>query len=365
MTPLIEGAYGNPHSEHVQGWQAADLVDQAREEVAAVIGATPTEIVFTSGATESNNHVIQGILRANSGNKAHVVTSAIEHKSVLQTLCAMRRRYGVEIDTVPVTKDGLIDPDRVATCLRSNTVMVSVGMANNEIGTIQPVSELATLCRSRGITFHTDAAQAVGKIPVDVVTDNFDLMSFSGHKLYGPKGIGALYISRHAPLKPEPLIVGGAQQNGMRAGTVPTFLCAGFGEACRIARQRLVADAHHTAEMRVLLLEMLRNSISDLEVNGTLEYRLPGNLNIHIPDVDADALLTALQSRVAASTGSACNSGLIEPSYVLRAIGMSSDAIRSSIRIGVGRLTTSAEIKTAAKLIIEKATSLRRVPIYS
>ena len=238
-------------------------------------------------------------------------------------------------------------------------------MANNEIGTIQPISKLAALCRSRSITFHTDAAQAVGKIPVDVMAKNIDLLSLSGHKIYGPKGIGALYISRHAPIKPKPLILGGAQQNGMRAGTIPTFLCAGLGEACRIASQRIHTDANHVTQLRSRLLKRLRRSIPGIKINGSMNHRLPGNLNIQLPNVDADALLVMLQDKVALSTGSACNAGLIEPSHVLSAIGLSPEAANSSIRIGIGRLTTAAEIHKAADIIAKKATNLRRISTYT
>ena len=364
MLPLLEEAYGNPHAEHTPGWQAADLIDHAQRQVANLIGAAPDEIVFTSGATEANNHALQGILRAISGRKAHVVTSAIEHKSILQTLAAMRDE-NVEIDVVPISKDGRIDPDQVAACLRDDTVLVSIGMANNEIGTIQPISKLAAMCRDRSITFHTDAAQAIGKIPVDVMANNIDLLSLSGHKIYGPKGIGALYISRHAPIKPKPLILGGAQQNGMRAGTVPTSLCAGLGEACRIASQRIHTDADHVAQLRSHFLKRLRRSIPGIKINGSMNHRLPGNLNIQLPNVDADALLVMLQDKVAVSTGSACNAGLIEPSHVLSAIGLSPEAANSSIRIGIGRLTTAAEIHKAADIIAEKATNLRRISTYT
>lgn len=358
MTRLIEGAFGNPHSEHALGWQAAELIEQAREHVAGLIGADPDEITFTSGATEANNHALLGILRTLGDGKWHVLTSAIEHKSVLHTLAYMRGA-GVEIEIMPVCRYGRIDSGRFAERLRDDTALVSIGMSNNEIGTIQPIAQLGEFCRDRGVAFHVDAAQAVGKIPVDVVSDNIDLLSLSGHKLYGPKGIGALYISRHSPTKPEPLIHGGAQQNGMRAGTLPTFLCAGLGEACRIASQCMQADATHAEKLCSDLVLNLKRSIPDLEINGPTNHRLPGNLNLRFPGVDADSLLSSLQGRVAASTGSACSAGLIEPSHVLEAIGLDSDAVASSIRFGVGRQTTSEEVLRASELISEKAIRLR------
>ena len=364
MMTLVEQAYGNPHSEHAAGWQAAELIDRAKMQIAALIGAASDEIIFTSGATEANNHVIQGVLRACAGRNTHVVTSAIEHKSVLQTLAAMRSDQ-FEITVLPVGSDGRIDPDCVSDALTRDTALVSIGVANNEIGTLQPIREITALCRDRGIAFHADAAQAVGKVPLDVVRDGIDLLNLSGHKIYGPKGIGALYVSRHAPLKPAPLIHGGAQQNGMRAGTVPTFFCAALGEACHVADQRLQTDFQHSIQLRAKLIEALQRFIPDLEINGTMDHRLPGNLNIRIPGLDGDTLLSALQGKLCASTGSACNAGLIEPSYVLREIGLSSDEIAASIRIGIGRLTTDTDIHSAAGLIAEKATSLRRVPTYS
>ena len=358
MTPLIEDAYGNPHSEHALGWRAAELIDQARENVAGLIGAGPDEITFTSGATEANNHALMGILRAIGGGKRHALTSAIEHKSVLQTLAYMSGA-GIEVEILPVCRYGRIDPGRFAERLRDDTALVSIGLANNEVGSIQPISELGEICRNWGVAFHVDAAQAVGKIPVDVVSDNIDLLSLSGHKIYGPKGIGALYVSRHAPTKPEPLIHGGAQQIGMRAGTLPTFLCAGLGEACRIASKCMQADATHAEKLCSDLVENLKRPIPDLEINGPTDHRLPGNLNLRFPGVDADSLLSSLQGRVAASTGSACSAGLIEPSHVLEAIGLDSDAVASSIRFGVGRKTTSVEIRRASELIAEKAIHLR------
>ncbi len=358
MVPLLEHAYGNPHSEHAFGWEAAELIDEAQRHVADLIGASAHEIVFTSGATEANNHAIQGILRTVAGRRVHVVTSAIEHKSVLLTLSAMQGD-NVEVEVLPVGRDGRIDPERVVDSLRKDTVLVTLGLANNEIGTIQPIPEIAALCKDRGVTFHTDAAQAVGRIPVDVVGDRIDLLSLSGHKLHGPKGIGALYVSRHAPVKPAPLIFGGGQQNGMRSGTVPAFLCAGLGEACRIAGGHLQTDRDHAASLAARMVGILREAIPDLAINGSVRHRLPGSLNIRIPGVDAEVLLSSLQYRIAASAGSACNAGLIEPSHVLRAIGLSSDALASSFRIGIGRRTTGQDIQLAAEIIAERAVNLR------
>jgi len=362
MAPLLEQTYGNPHSEHIFGWQAAERIDRAQEQVASLIGANPDEIIFTSGATEANNHAIQGILRNANRRKVHVVTTTIEHKSILQTLAAMESET-VEVEILPVGPGGRVDPELLTKSLKDETVLVSIGMANNEIGTIQPIRDLASRCRDHGITIHTDAAQAVGKIPVDVSKNCIDLLSLSGHKIYGPKGIGALYISRHAPIQPAPLLYGGAQQNGLRAGTTPTILCAGLGEACRIAKQRMPTDADHAIRLRSLLLKELRHAIPNLEINGSMHYRLPGNLNITIPGFDMDALLASLQGKLAASTGSACNAGLIESSYVLRALGVSTEAIAASFRMGIGRFTTTEDILAAAELIVGKVSPAQPIAV--
>lgn len=350
MAPLLEVAFGNPHSEHLAGWKAAKLIEDAKTHVANLIGANNDEVVFTSGATEANNHAIQGILRSKGGSHCHVVASAIEHKSILQTLAAFDGK-DLDISILPVNRDGTVDVDKLADCLRDETVLVSIGMANNEIGTIQPIKELAAVCRERGIPFHTDAAQATGKIPIDVVREGIDMLSLSGHKMYGPKGIGALYISQNSPFQPAPLIYGGMQQNGMRAGTVPTFLCVGLGEACRIAKQEMHIDANHTENLREKLLAGLRKALPNVKTNGTMANRLSGNLNIQLPGIDVESLLTKLQRKLAASTGSACNAGLVETSYVLKALGLSSDEIASSIRIGVGRFTTEQEIESTVELM--------------
>lgn len=357
MQPLLEDGFGNPHSEHAHGWEAAQAIEQAASEIAALIGAAPGEIVFTSGATEANNLALQGMARSARRRGDHIVVSAIEHKCVLATASWLERQ-GFRIDVIPVSPDGLIKLDALANVLAPNTALVSVMLANNEIGVIQPVAEIGALCRERGIPFHTDAAQAAGKIPVDVHRQHIDMLSLSGHKMYGPKGIGALYVSR--PIAPilDPLIIGGAQQGGLRAGTVPPFLCAGLGAACRIAAQDMEKDRAHCRALRAAFLETLTALLPDIAVNGDRERRLPGNLNIRFSGVDADSLLTALHRQVSASTGSACNAGLIEPSYVLRALGLNGDQIRSCIRFGFGRQSTMEEIKWSAKIVADKAISL-------
>ncbi len=355
MQPYLEERFGNPHSEHIYGWETAEAVDEAASNVGHLIGAASGEIVFTSGATEANNLAIQGIARSDRCRGNHVVTTAIEHKSVLNTALSLRKS-GFTVDVVPVERNGRVDLAALKAALRDNTTLVSVMMANNEVGTVQPIAEIGSLCRECGITFHTDAAQAAGKLPINVTELNVDLLSLSGHKIYGPKGVGALYVSRHCPTPLEPLIIGGAQQQGLRAGTVPPFLCAGLGEACLIAQAELEQDQAHSAKLRDTFWSILSSRVPHAVINGDPNRRLPGNLNVLFPGSDADSLLASLQGEVAASTGSACNSGLIEPSYVLIALGLTLEETNSSIRFGFGRFTSMNDVEQAATLIAEKAT---------
>jgi cysteine desulfurase len=360
MRPFLDRWAGNPHSDHAFGWQAASIVEDARVAVADLIGADSGEIVITSGATEANNYALQGLVRSVPRHRDHVVVTAIEHKCVLASALSLQEQ-GFRIDIIPVEPDGIVNPARIGRVLTDNTALVSVMLANNEIGTLQPVPEIANLCRPRGIVLHTDAAQAVGKIPVDVTTFGVDLLSVSGHKIYGPQGIGALYISRDCPIALRPLLLGGAQQDGRRAGTVPAMLCAGFAAACRIAGERMTGDHAETLRLRTLLLDGLRGAFPGLIVNGDLEKRLPGNLNVRLPGCDADSLLARLRGQLAASTGSACNSGLIEPSYVLLALGLTLEEANSSIRFGFDRFTKAAEIEQGvAGLARAAASSLRQ-----
>jgi cysteine desulfurase len=360
MRPYLDGWVGNPHSDHAFGWSAASIVEDARAAVADLIGADSGEIVITSGATEANNLALRGLTHSAPRHRDHVVVTAIEHKCVLASALSLQQ-HGFRVEVVPVQPNGIVDPGRIESALRNETALVSVMLANNEIGTLQPVAEIAELCRAHGIVVHTDAAQAVGKIPVDVVSLGVDLLSLSGHKIYGPQGIGALYISRDCPVALQPLILGGAQQDGRRAGTVPVMLCAGLAVACKIAGERMTSDHAHALRLRTLLLDALRSEFPNLAVNGDLEKRLAGNLNIRLPRRDADSLLARLRGQLAASTGSACNSGLIEPSYVLLALGLTLHEANSSIRFGFGRFTTAAEIERAvAALAWATATSLRQ-----
>lgn len=350
MEPFLREHFGNPHSEHSFGWAAADAVDRARSEVAELLGADKGEVIFTSGATEANNMAIQGIARSEKRRGNHFVTTAIEHKCVLNTMLSLKR-WGMEVDVIPVSRDGIVAPEDVFYALRDDTALVSVMAANNEIGTLQPLSEIAESCNERGIPFHVDAAQGIGKVSIDVGDLGIDLLSISGHKIYGPKGIGALFVSRDISSKIEPLIMGGGQQDGLRAGTLPTFLCVGLGAACKIAGDEMLDEGTRLVQVREAFENVLRQYAPNMVLNGDVERRLHGNLNLQFPGVDADSLLTTLNGVVAASTGSACNSGIIAPSYVLMALGLGIDEVNSSVRIGFGRFTTIEEAIDAAHLI--------------
>lgn len=359
MQPWLRERFGNPHSEHVFGWEAAEAVDEAARQVAGLIGAAPGEIVFTSGATEANNLAIQGVARSRARRGNRIVTTSIEHKCVLNTALSLGKQ-GFGVDVLPVERTGRVNLATLEAALSDDTALVSVMMANNEIGTVQPIAEIGALCRERGIVFHTDAAQAAGKLPIDVEALNVDLLSLSGHKFYGPKGVGALYVSRHCPVPLEPLIIGGAHQQGLRAGTVVPFLCAGLGAACRIAGEELEKDRAHCEALREAFLAILTSRIPGARINGDPVHYLPGNLNIRLPNTDADSLLAGLQGKVAASTGSACNAGLIEPSYVLLALGLTLEEANSSIRFGFGRFTSIDDIESAAHLLADKADHFQR-----
>ena len=359
MEPYMKQWFGNPHSEHIFGWRSAEAVEKAQQLIASLIEAESSEILFTSGATESNNFAIQGVIRSNMIRHKHVVTTAIEHKCVLNTMLAMKK-YGCSVDIVPVTRNGIVDVTKVEAALTKDTIMVSVMMANNEIGTIQPIKEIGKLCSERDIIFHVDAAQGIGKVPTNVKEMDVDLLSISAHKVYGPKGIGALYVSHRCLSKIEPIILGGAQQNNLRAGTVPTFLCVGLGEACRIAQEEMEKDKAHNLSLRDILIDKLRIHFPELIINGDIQQRISGNLNIQLPGVDSDALVTSLQDKVAFSTGSACNAGTVEPSYVLTALGLGIDEVNSSIRLGFGRFTSLEDVNLGVELISEKASQIRK-----
>jgi cysteine desulfurase len=354
MLPYFSEAFGNPHSaEHALGREAEAAVERARAEVAALIGASPREIIFTSGATESNNLAIKGAARfaARMGSpKRRVITVATEHKCVLEATRDLAEE-GFEPVFLPVAPDGRLDPAALGAALATPTLLVSVMAANNETGVLHDIATLATLARDCGALFHTDAAQAAGKIPLDVAAQGIDLLSISGHKLYGPKGIGALYVRHRPRVRLAPLISGGGQERGLRSGTLPAPLIVGFGEACRIARAEMAAEGERLAALRDRLLARLRAAIPGIALNGSREHRLAGNLNLAFPGARAETLLADLPD-LCLSTGSACSSAAIEPSYVLRAMGIAPEIAAASLRIGIGRFTSAAEIDTAAEMLI-------------
>jgi cysteine desulfurase len=367
MLPWFTQKFGNPHStSHAFGHEAEEAVERARGQVAALIGAEPREIVFTSGATESNNLAIKGAAGfqrahpAASGARDHIVTLATEHKCVLET-CRRIESEGFALTILPVRGDGLVELEALDAAIGPRTALVSVMAANNEIGTVQPLAAIGALCRARGALFHTDAAQAAGKIPLDVEAMAIDLMSISGHKLYAPKGIGALYVRRRPRARLLPLIDGGGQERGLRSGTLPTPLCVGLGEACAIAMAEREAEAERLLALRRRFLAALRAAIPETRLNGAAEPRLPGNHNLAFAGIDAEALLAACPA-VALSTGSACSSASIEPSYVLRALGLDEAAARASVRVGFGRFTSEAEVDFAADALAAAIRRLRGSP---
>jgi cysteine desulfurase len=362
MLPYFSDEYGNPASvTHGFGWRAEQAVDRARRQVAAAIGADSRELIFTSGATEANNLAILGAaracLRAGRGD-VHVVTCATEHRAVLDP-CRALEREGVRASVVRVRPDGRVDPGALAAALEPGTRLVSIMLANNEIGTLQPLDEIATLTRERGILLHTDAAQAVGKLPVDVETLGVDLLSLTAHKLYGPKGVGALWVRRRRPrIELEPLQYGGGHERGLRSGTLATPLCVGLGEAVAIAAEELGSESKRVGELRDRLWQGLLRELDGIERNGSSERCLPGNLSVSFRGVEAEALLLGLPE-IALSTGSACTSATREASHVLRALGVSAERALSSIRFGVGRFNTADEIDRVVDRLAREVRRLR------
>jgi cysteine desulfurase len=364
MLPYFTVDFGNPHSKsHAFGREAEDAVEAARRQVARLIGAEPREVVFTSGATESNNLAIKGAARFLRRRKDRIVTCATEHKCVLES-CRRLEGEGFQLTTVGVMSNGLVDLEALDAAIDERTAVVSIMAVNNEIGVIQPIADIAALCHEKGALFHTDAAQAIGKIPIDVAAMGIDLMSISGHKIYGPKGIGALYVRRRPRVRLVAEMDGGGQERGLRSGTLPTPLCVGLGAACALA----AADMHHEAarlrELRDRLLRAILAEIPQAVVNGDVEQRIAGNLNIAFPGIEGEMLLTRLED-IALSTGSACTSAAVEPSYVLRAMGLDAALAEASLRIGLGRFTTEAEVDYAAGRIAREVRRLRNESGFS
>ncbi|PVI05208.1 cysteine desulfurase [Periconia macrospinosa] len=359
MLPYMTGLYGNPHSRtHAYGWEVEQAVEQARENLANLIGADPKEIIFTSGATESNNMSIKGVARffRRSGKKNHIITCQTEHKCVLDS-CRHLQDEGYQVTYLPVQEDGLINMEELEAAIRPETAIVSIMTVNNEIGVVQPVEEIGKLCRSKKIYFHTDAAQAVGKIPIDVNKMNVDLMSISGHKIYGPKGIGACYVRRRPRVRLDPIISGGGQERGLRSGTLAPFLAVGIGEAARICQEEMKYDSQRITKLSNCLLEGLL-SMEHTTLNGSRDKHYPGCVNVSFAYVEGESLLMGL-NKIALSSGSACTSASLEPSYVLRALGSSDESAHSSIRFGIGRFTTEAEIDYVLNVVKDRVERLR------
>jgi len=360
MMPYFTYKFGNPHSRsHSYGWEAEEGVEKARGQVAKLIGADEKEVIFTSGATESNNLAIRGVAEFYKDRRNHIVTTVTEHKCVLDT-CRHLEQQGFEVTYLPVQKNGLIDLEVLRAAVTDKTVVVSIMAVNNEIGVIQPLAEIGKICREKKAFFHTDAAQAAGKIPLDVEAMNIDLMSISGHKIYGPKGIGALYVRRKPRVRLVPLIVGGGQERGFRSGTLPTPLCVGLGEAAEIAMKEMDAESKRLAKLQARMLKGLNAKLTDIHVNGDLEHRIPGNLNIGFAYVEGESLMMGIKG-LSVSSGSACTSASLEPSYVLRALGVEEDMAHTSLRIGLGRFTTEQEVDTAVDELVRHVKKLREM----
>lgn len=361
MTPYFLEKFGNPSSKtHQYGWEAADAVQRAREQVAALAGASAKEIVFTSGGTEANNLAILGAARAarRAGSRDGIVTVSTEHSSVIDS-CRHLARAGFNVTFLPVDRDGLIDLDRLATVVDDRTILVSVMAANNEIGVLQPLDEIARVVSSRGALLHSDCVQAAGKIPLDVGRLGVDLASISSHKIYGPKGVGALIVRRRKPpIAIEPLVHGGGQEQGLRPGTLNVPGIVGLGRAAEIAAKELDTESTRLGALRDRLLDALRADLDGIDVNGSMERRLPQNLNVSIARVDPEALLLGLRD-LAVSTGSACASGASAPSHVLQALGVGDDLARASIRFGLGRFTTDEDVSFAAGRVVQVVHHLR------
>ncbi len=357
MLPYLTSQFGNPASRsHAYGWAAEEAVEIAREHVASLIGADPREIVWTSGATESNNLAIKGAAQFHRSRGRHLVTVKTEHKAVLDTMRELERD-GFEVTYLDVMPDGLLDLGQLQAALRPDTILVSVMFVNNEIGVIQDIPAIGRLCRERGILLHVDAAQATGKLPIDLTALPVDLMSLSAHKTYGPKGIGALYVWRKPRVRIEALIHGGGHERGMRSGTLPTHQIVGMGEAYRLAREAMGSENERIRALRDRLLAGLQ-AIPEVRVNGSLEQRIPHNLNMSFQFVEGESLLMGMKG-IAVSSGSACTSASLEPSYVLRALGLSDEIAHSSIRFSVGRFTTADEIDRAIQQVAGTVERLR------
>ena len=365
MIPYFTEYFGNPASRnHAFGWEAEKAVDTARKQIADLIGATPKEIIFTSGATESNNLAIKGVAEMYAEKGNHIITAATEHKAVLDT-CKNLEKRGYRVTYLPLQADGLIDLQMLREAITDKTILVTIMYANNEIGVLQPVAEIGKICKERGVLFHSDAVQAVGKVPVNVIADNIDILSLTGHKIYGPKGCGALYVRRKGPrVQITAQIDGGGHERGMRSGTLNVPGIVGLGKACAIAQAEMAEEAKRSAFLRDKLRAKLESELDEVFINGSTEHRLPNNLNMSFAYVEGESLLMGIND-IAVSSGSACTSATLEPSYVLKALGMGDDLAHSSIRFGIGRFNTEEEIDYVADRMIATVRKLRDLsPLY-
>jgi cysteine desulfurase len=366
MLPYFCEKFGNAASRnHSFGWEAEEAVEHARKQIAKLIHADAKEIVFTSGATESDNLALKGVLEMYHEKGNHIITSATEHRAVLDTAKALEAKGRATVTFLPVDKYGMVDPEDVRNAITDKTVLISIMLANNEIGTINPVREIGRIAKEKGVLFHCDATQGVGKIPVNVQEMGIDLMSFSAHKIYGPKGVGALYVRKKAPrVRIAAQMDGGGHERGMRSGTLAVPLIVGFGKACELCEQEMEAEGRRLAAMRDRLQAGIMNALEEVYLNGHPTQRLPHNLNLSFAYVEGESLLMGLKE-IALSSGSACTSATLEPSYVLRALGVGSDLAHSSIRFGLGRFNTDEEVDYTIRRIIEVVTKLREMsPLY-
>ena len=365
MLPYFSDRFGNAASRnHSFGWAGEEAVETARERIAKLIGATTKEIIFTSGATESDNLAIKGVAEMYREKGNHIITAVTEHKAVLDT-CKRLEKYGYRVTYLPVQKDGLIDLDDLKRTIDDKTILVTIMAANNEIGVLQPIAEIGKLCHERAVIFHTDATQAVGKVPGDVIKQNLDLASISAHKMYGPKGVGALYVRRKNPrVQLAAVIDGGGHERGMRSGTLNVPGIAGLGKACAICHEEMPQESVRMSGLRDRLKDKIMSGLDEVYINGSMEHRLPQNLNISFAYVEGESLLMGIND-VAVSSGSACTSATLEPSYVLKALGTGDDLAHSSIRFGLGRFNTEAEVDYVAERVIDTVQRLRELsPLY-
>lgn len=365
MLPYFTQHFGNAASRnHSFGWEAEQAVETARKQIADLIGANPKEIIFTSGATESNNLAIKGVAEMYAEKGKHVITAATEHKAVLDT-CKKLEKQGYQVTYMALQPDGLIDLDKLRAAITPQTTLVSIMYANNEIGVVQPIAEIGKICKERGVLFHTDGVQAVGKIPVDVIKDNVDLLSMSAHKMYGPKGVGALYVRRKNPrVQITAQMDGGGHERGMRSGTMNVPAIVGFGKAAELCRLEMAEESKRIEFLRDRLRAKLEKELDETFINGNMEHHLPNNLNMSFAYVEGESLLMGIND-IAVSSGSACTSATLEPSYVLKALGIGDDLAHTSIRFGLGRFTTEEEVDYAAERMIDTVKKLRELsPLY-